>query len=109
MFASLLEAGFHDARRTAGDQRGHARGFADLLGAEIVAIGVAGALARDDANADAQRHALAGALDDAFVDADGAGGEVFEIQIGVLSAGRERFAQVGLQITLGDAEFRGEE
>ena len=55
-------------------------------GREVVAVGVAGALPGDDANADAQGDALGGALDDRFVDADGAGGEVFEVQVGVIAA-----------------------
>ena len=87
-------------------QGGDARGFADLLRAEIVAIGVAGALARDHADADAQRDALGGALDDGFVDADGTGGEVFEVEVGIVAARGEGFGEVGLQVVLGDAEFR---
>ena len=73
-------------------QRGHVSGIEDLFGAEIVAVGVAGAFAGDDANADAQRDALGGAFDDAFIDADGSGGEVFEVEVGILAAGGERFA-----------------
>ena len=84
-----------------GDAGGHARGLADLLRGQIVAIGVAGALARDHAHADAQRHALRGALHDGFVDADGAGEQVFEIQIGVIAALRKRFGQVAFQVAAG--------
>jgi hypothetical protein len=69
------------------DQRGHPRGFTNLPRAEVVTIGVSSALAGDDANADAQRDALAGAFDDSFIDADGAGGEIFEIKIGLVYPG----------------------
>ena len=88
MFVRFLKAGLDDAGRTLGDARGDSRGLADLVRTQIVAIGVAGALADEDADAHAQLDSLRGALDDAFVDADGAGGQIFEIQVGVLASGR---------------------
>ena len=91
------------------DAGGHARGFANLFGAEIVAVGVAGALARDHAHADAQGNALGRALDDGFIDAELAGGEVFEVEVGVLAAGAQGFREVRLQIVLGDAELLAKE
>ena len=81
-------------------------GVADLLRAEVVAVGVAGALAGDDADADAQRDALGRALDDRFVDADGTGGKVFEVEVGVIAARGERFGKVVFQIPPRDAESR---
>ena len=89
-------------------QRGHVRGLADLLRAEVVAVGVAGALAGDDAHADAQRDALRRALDDGLIDADGTGGQVFEIQVGVVAAPGQRFGKVVFQIPPRDAETHGE-
>ncbi len=62
----------------------------NLLRAEIVAIGVAGALARDHPHAHAQGNSLYRALDDRFVDAEAAGCQVFEVQIGVVPARRKR-------------------
>ncbi len=90
----FLETGLHDGRRTFRDVRRDARRFANFLGTQIVAVGVAGALARNDAHADAEAHALGRALDDPFVDADGGGGQIFEIKVGIFAARGERFAQV---------------
>ncbi len=89
MAAVFFEPDLFHFRRAARDAGRHARGFADFFGAQVVAVGVAGALARDHAHADAERDALDGALDDGFVDAELAGGEVFEVQVGVIAAGRE--------------------
>ena len=60
--------------------------------AEVVAIGVAGAFAGDDADSGAHADAFGGAFDDLLVDAEGAGGEVFEVDVGVVAAdgGRDR-------------------
>ena len=57
----------------------------------------------------AERDPLSGALDDGFVNADGTGGEVFEVEIGIVSASRQGLGKVILQIMLRDAEFRGKE
>ena len=69
--AALFERGLLHLCRTGGDQRRDLRRVPDLLRAQIVAVGVSGALPRDDAYADAERNALGGALDDGFIDADG--------------------------------------
>ena len=106
--AALFERRLFDLRRAGRDQRGDLRGMADFFRAEIVAVGVAGAFARDDAHADAERNALRGALDDRFIDADGTGGEVFEIEVGIVAAAPQRFGEVGFQIPPRDAEFSGE-
>ena len=62
-----------------------------------------------DADSDAEGDALGSGLDDAFVDPDHAGGEVFEVEIGVIAALRERFGQVALEVRPLDPEASGEE
>ena len=52
--------------------------WGDFGGAEVIAIGVAGAFAGDDADSGAHADAFGGAFDDLLVDAEGAGGEVLE-------------------------------
>jgi hypothetical protein len=56
-----------------GDERGGAGGVEQALGAEIVGVGVAGALAGEDADAAAGAGALAGGFDDLLVDAQRGG------------------------------------
>ena len=72
----FFEAGFDDAGGALRDEGGGVGGFADFGGAEVVAIGVAGAFAGDDADSGAHADAFGGAFDDLLVDAEGAGGEV---------------------------------
>ena len=79
-------------------------GVQNLFGTQIVAIGVSGALAGDYADADAERNALRGALDDGFVHADVAGGQILEVQIGVVAAAGKRFIQIAFQIAFGDVK-----
>ena len=92
MFAGFLKPRPHNGGGALGDARRHARGLADLFGAEIVAVGIAGAFSRENTHAHAQFHALGGALDDALVHADGTGREVLEIEVGVVAAGGKRLA-----------------
>ena len=47
---------------------------------------------------------MRGTFNDAFVDPDRGGGLVFEIEVGILAASGERFAEVRLQVTLGQAD-----
>ena len=75
------------------------------LGAEIVGVGVAGALAGEHANAAAGAGSLAGGFDDLLVDAQRGGGDRFEVEVGVVAAGGQSLAQAALQQALGDAEF----
>jgi hypothetical protein len=88
-----------------GDEGGGAGGVEQALGAEVVGVGVAGALAGEDADAAAGADALAGGLDDLLVDAERGGGDGLEVEVGVVAAGGERLAQAALQQALGDAEF----
>ncbi len=67
-------------------------------------ISVAGALAREHTHADAERHAFRGAFNNALVDTDGAGGQIFKIQVGVIAAFIERLTQIGLKIVLSNAK-----
>jgi hypothetical protein len=57
------------------------------LGAEIVSVGVAGALAGEDADAAAGAGALAGGFDDLLVDTERGGGDRLEVEVGVVAAG----------------------
>ena len=91
--------------RAGGDEGGGAGGVEQALGAEIVGVGVAGALAGEDADAAAGAGALAGGFDDLLVDAEGGGGDGLEVEVGVVAAGGEGFAQAALEQALGDAEF----
>ena len=75
------------------------------LGAEIVGVGVAGALAGEDADAAAGAGALAGGFDDLLVDAERGGGDGLEVEVGVVAAGGEGLAEAALEQALGDAEF----
>jgi hypothetical protein len=72
-----------------GDEGGGAGGVEQALGAEIVSVGVAGALAGEDADAAAGAGALAGGFDDLLVDAEGGGGDGLEVEVGVVAAGGE--------------------
>ena len=92
-----------------GDAGGHARGFADLLGGEIAAVRVARAFSGDHSNAHADRDALRGAFHHRLVDADGAGGHVLEVQVGIISALRKRIRQVIFKVLPGDLEPLGED
>ena len=91
--------------RARGDERGGAGGMEQAVGAEIVGVGVAGALTAEDADAAAGAGALRGGFDDLLIDSEGGGGDRFEVKIGVVAAGRERFAQAAFQQALGESEF----
>jgi hypothetical protein len=108
-FAAFFERRLFDFGGTGGDERRDLRRTPDFLRAEVVAVGVSGALSRDDAHADAERNALRCALDDRFVDADGTGGEVFEIEVGIVAAPAQGFREITFQIALRDAKFSREE
>ena len=75
------------------------------LGAEVVGVGVAGALAGEDADAAAGAGALRGGFDDLLVDAERGGGDRLEVKVGVVAAGGEGLAEAALQQALGEAEF----
>jgi len=75
------------------------------LGREIVSVGVAGALAGEDADAAAGAGSLGGGFDDLLVDAERGGGDGLEVEVSVVTAGSEGLAQAALQKAFGDAEF----
>jgi len=75
------------------------------LGAQIVGIGVAGALARQHADAAAGAGALAGGFDNLLVNTESCCHDRLKIQVGVVAAGRERLAQAALEQALGNSEF----
>src|ERR1700722_13294053 len=109
VLARFLEARLNDGRGTLRDVRCDARRFANFLGTQIVAVGVAGTLTRNDPYADAEAYALGRALDDPLIDTDRRGGQIFEIKVGIFAARGESLAQVRLKVTLCDAESLGEE
>ncbi len=55
------------------------------------------------------RNALSGGFHYGFIDADGAGGQVFEVEVGIIAALREGFCQMGFQVAAGDLKTLGEE
>ena len=75
------------------------------LGAEVVGVGVAGALAGEDADAAAGADALAGGFNNLLVHAQRGGRNRLEVEVGVVSASREGLAQATFKKPLGEAEF----
>ena len=88
-----------------GNQGRRAGGVQQPVGIEIVGIGVAGALAREHANAAAGAGALAGGFHDLLVDPQRGGRHRLEVEVGVVASGGQGLAQAALQEALGDAEF----
>src|SRR5262249_2124996 len=104
----LFESGFDDGSRSSRDVRGGSSGFFDFFGTEIVAVCVAGALARDHADADSRRQAFGRAFDDAFIDRYRGCRKIFEVEVRILASGREGFVEVLLKVVFSDAESLGE-
>ncbi len=92
----------------AGDEGCGARGAEQAVGGEIVGVGVAGALAGDDADAAAYADALAGGLDEGLVDAERGGGNGLEVEVGVVAAGGEGLAETAFHQAFGETEFLDE-
>ena len=88
-----------------GDEGGGAGGVEQALGTEIVSVGVAGALAGENADAAAGAGSLAGRFDDLLVDAERGGGDGLEVKVGVVATGSKSLAQAALEEALRDAEF----
>ena len=85
-------------RRAAGDERRGARRAQNFFRRQVVGVGVAGTLAGDDSDSTACRNALRGRFHHGFIERDGGGGEIFEVQIGVVAARAQRRAQIALQV-----------
>jgi hypothetical protein len=92
-------------RGAGGDQGSSLRRVQQALGAQVVSVGVAGALAGEHADAAAGAGALGGGLDDLLVDAERGGGDGLEVKVGIVSAGGEGLAQAAFQQALSDAEL----
>jgi len=75
------------------------------LGAEVVSIGVAGALAGEDTDAAASAGSLRSGFDDLLVDAQRGGRNRFKVKVSVVSAGSERLAEAAFEQPLGEAEL----
>ena len=104
----MAEAGDALLGGAAGDQGGGAGGAQEAVGGEVVGVGVSGALAGEDTDTTADADALAGGLDQRLVDAQRGGGDGLEVEVRVLAAGGERFAQATLHQPLGEAELFNE-
>ena len=105
----FLESGDRRFRGGAGDQSRGAGGVQDAVGGKIVGVGVAGALAGNDANAAAGGNALRGGLDHGFVHHQRGGGKIFKIKVGVIAASREGGREIVLEVALGEAVVFEEE
>jgi hypothetical protein len=81
-----------------GDERGGAGGLEERVGGEVVGVGVAGALAGEDADSAAEADALGGGLDDGLVDAERGGGDGLEVEVGVVAPGGEGFGEAALNL-----------
>ena len=104
----LAKAAHQLLRGAAGDQRRGAGGAQQAFARKIVGVGVAGAFAGDDADAAAYADALAGGLDQGFVDAERGRGDRFKIKVGVLAAGGKRLAQAAFHQAFRQAKFLDE-
>src|SRR6185369_2865381 len=104
----VLEIDDRLLRGAAGNEGCGLRGVQDALGRKIVGIGVAGALAGDDANAASGADALGGGFYERLVNADGGRVQIFEVEVGVGSTGRQGGGQIFLQVGIREAEAVGE-
>ena len=91
--------------RSAGNQRRGTRGMQQPLGAQVVGVGIAGALAAQHPHPASRACSLTGRLHNLLVNAQRRRRYRFKVQIGVVASGRKRLAQAALQQPLGDAEF----
>ena len=108
MRGAIVETELFDFARTRGDRGRHPRRLANPFRREIVAVCVPGAFTRNHPHPDAHGDALRGAFDHGFVDPDGAGEQVFEVQVRVVAALGKRVGQISFQVPSRDIEARGE-
>src|ERR1035437_4641256 len=108
MRGAIVQTELFDGARTRGDGGRHAGRLAHLRRRDLVAVGVPVAPAGNHPHPDAHGDALGGALDHGFVYADGAGEQVFEVQVRVVAPPGKRIRQVVLQVPSSDVEARGE-
>ena len=94
----LFQVHYRLLRRAAGDKRRGARRTQNFFRRQVVGVGIAGTLAGDDSDCAACRNALRGRFHHGFIERDGGGGEIFEVQIGVIAARAQRRAQIALQV-----------
>ena len=108
MRRALVQAELFDGARARRDGGRHPRRLADLLRREIVAVGIPRAPARNHPYPDAHGDPLRSALDHGFIEADGAGEQVFEVQVRVVAPPGKRVRQIAFQVPSRDIEARGE-
>src|SRR5205809_1416648 len=90
---------------TPGDQGSSACRAQNSLWRQIVGIGVSGAVPGEHPHSASSRNTLGCGLHNGLINADGGGGQVFKIEIGIVAARRERLGKIALQISRGDSEF----
>ena len=105
----LLESGDRRLRRRACDQRRRAGGMQNPLWRKIVGIGIAGALAGNDAHAATRRNSLRGRLHQRLIHHQRGRGQVFEIKVGIVAARRKRGGEISLKIVVRKAVVGEEE
>ena len=108
MRGAIVQTELFDLAGTRGDGGRHARRLSNPFRREIVAICVPGAPVRNHPHPHAHGDALGGALDHGFIYADGAGEQVFEVQVRVVAPLGKRIRQVAFQVPSRDVEARGE-
>src|SRR5262249_231875 len=93
---------FSALRRCVRDKGGRASSLDEVLPIQIVRIRVARLLARDHPHTDPQTYAFRCALNDLLLENDGEIDSVFEVKIGIVPASRQRFAEVGFNVSYGE-------
>src|SRR5208282_3507799 len=76
---------------------------------KIVGVGIAGALAGNDAHAAPRRNSLRGRLHQRLIHHQRGRGQVFEVKVGIVAARRKRGGQIGLKIVIRKPVVREEE
>jgi hypothetical protein len=81
----------------------------NAAGGKIVRIGIARALTGNHAYTTAGGNALRSRLDHGLIHQQRSGGEIFEIEVGIVAAGRKRGREVMFEVVFGDAVVVEEE
>ncbi len=100
-FGGVAEAGHLLLGRTARDKGRRPRCTKEALGGKVVRVGVAGALAGEDADAAADADALRGGFYEGLVDAERCRGNGLKIKVRVVAASGECLAETAFHQALG--------
>ena len=101
----LLQIHHRNLGGTLRDQGSRARRVQNPLRRQVIGVGVAGALAGNDANAAARRNSLRSRFDHRFVKAQRGRRHVFEVEVGIVAACRKRRRQIALHVDRVEAVF----